>query len=184
MRIVYHKKGQWDLFRRKKFVLGRHPKKRWHFIRILCTQLMEHERIKLTAVRAFHLRPTILRILRLARKFLKTEDERYFKKVQGYLTTQLAIEKLFKEIMPRLENQTGLSVNIKKLDKFRKGDNAQMGYIEIVGNEIEEYELAMKEEEQKLSKSPSKKTWQLKILHQELEMFQGKLSTSKEELGN
>ena len=119
MRIVYHKKGQWDLFRRKKFVLGRHPKKRWHFIRILCTQLMEHERIKLTAVRAFHLRPTILRILRLARKFLKTEDERYFKKVQGYLTTQLAIEKLFKEIMPRLENQTGLSVNIKKLDKFR-----------------------------------------------------------------
>ena len=57
-----------------------------------------------------------------------------------------------------------------------------MGYIEIVGNEIQEYELAMKEEEQKNSKSPSKKTWHLKILHQELEMFQEKLSTAKEDL--
>jgi large subunit ribosomal protein L17 len=184
MRTVYHKQRGWETFKRKKFVLERNFKQRWHFIRILTTQLIEHERIKITAVRARHLKPTVNRVITLARRFLKSENEMHFRMCQRFLTTEAAVIKLFKEILPRLDNVDGDPIKVVKLQKFRRGDNAQMGYIEITGNEIAQYEKAMNEEEEKKRKGPHPRKWHLKILHQELEMFQEKLATAKLDLEN
>ena len=182
MKIVYHKNKGWDIFKKTKWRLNRHPKKRWHFVRISMTQLIEHERIKVPHIRAYHLKPTAQRIFNLARRFLKTENEMYFRMCQRYLTTEYAIMKLFKEIMPRLENQQGGPVIIKKLQKFRKGDNTQMGYIEIRGNEIAEYEKTMKRDEYEKNPLLRKHPWKIKLLHQEVEMFQSKLKNTKDQL--
>lgn len=51
----------------------------------------------------------------------------------GYLTSRAAIEKLMLEILPRLEDVNCNYTRVKKMDKKRRGDNAQMGYIEIIG---------------------------------------------------
>jgi ribosomal protein L17 len=49
------------------------------------------------------------------------------------LTTRYAIEKLVREILPRLEDTKNNYTKVERLTKRRRGDNALMGYIEIIG---------------------------------------------------
>ena len=182
VKIVYHKNKVWDIFHKKKFRINRTAKQRWHFVRISITQLFEHERIKVPARRAYHLKPTAQHVVNLARRFLRTENEAHFRMVQHYLTSEYAINRLFKEIIPRLENKPGAAIVIKKINHIRKGDNTQMGYIEVRGNEISEYEKTMKKDEAEKNPLLRKKPWQVKLLHQELEMFQTKLKNTKDQL--
>ncbi len=133
MRIIYKNN--------KKFRLNRTPKQRWHLIRILSTQLIEHERIKTTYTKAKHLQPTMEHLIRKARQavYFNRENIKY-SKIYPRLDTDQAREKLFNVIVPRFEVDNGDTfTKIVKLNK-RKGDNAQMAYIEIRGNEIAKYE--------------------------------------------
>lgn len=99
----------------------------------------------------------------MSQRFLRTENEAHFIAIRKYVLSSFAMEKLFKEILPRLENVAGDPINVRKLPKRRKGDNATVGYIEIVGNEIERYEKAMKKEQADNSLVPNKKTWHIKV---------------------
>lgn len=138
---------------------------RWHFARVMVTNLFLNERIQTTHAKAKHIRPTAERVITIAKKFKETENEFYFRKLEsesknfltkfpfeifllnfslknfltkfffllGYLTSRAAIEKLMLEILPRLEDVNCNYTRVKKMDKRRRGDNTQMGYIEIVG---------------------------------------------------
>jgi ribosomal protein L17 len=48
------------------------------------------------------LRPTFERTVALAKKYVLTEKNIYFRMMHKYLTTRFAIEKLYREILPRL----------------------------------------------------------------------------------
>lgn len=48
------------------------------------------------------------------------------------MTTDYAIERLMKEILPRIEDESNVTY-VKYTGVHRKGDNAAMGYIEVVG---------------------------------------------------
>ena len=130
MKIVYsiNKVGK-----KRKFILSRTTKQRWHLIRTLTTQLVEHERIRTTSAKAKHLQPTIERLLQNAKKAEFQKKEHFRKKVNIILTSEKARKKLWEEIIPRIENEKNRYTFIKKLDRKRKGDNAEMSYIEIKG---------------------------------------------------
>ncbi len=130
MKIIYEKGKN---LHKKKFILGRTTKQRWHLIRILATQLMEQERIRTTAAKAKHLKPTVERLLKDARKAVKDNRPNLEHRVNTILTTDLARNKLWNEIVPRLLNFNSELTNVQKLEKRRKGDNTEMGYIEILG---------------------------------------------------
>ena len=150
MRVIYHKRPRG---RRVKWSLSRTGIQRWHFLRVILTHLFTHERIETTYSKAYHIRRSAEKVVVIAKKFKQTGNEKYFRKLEskfstdlesfsrlfiwfvslGYLTTREAIEKLVTEVVPRLEDSHHQNIIIKKMDKFRKGDNAQMGYIEIKG---------------------------------------------------
>ena len=48
------------------------------------------------------------------------------------MTTKVAIERLMKQILPKLQDQTNVT-NVKYTGVHRLGDNAPMGYIEVNG---------------------------------------------------
>lgn len=58
------------------------------------------------------------------------------------MTTNLAREKIVKEIAPRLKDKTCNFSRVKSLNQSRIGDRTEMGYIEFIGNELEKFEKA------------------------------------------
>ena len=60
----------------------------------------------------------------------------------GYVHERYAMDRLFFEILPRLQDVESQSVKVTKT-KIQKGDGRQMGYIEIVGNQFERYEKGL-----------------------------------------
>lgn len=120
----------------KKYRLNRPPKKRFHLMRTLLTQLITHDRIKTTYAKAVHLRPLAERIIALTKKYKKADTLWRCKKVfGGHITTKFAWDKLHTDIMDRLADKNCNYVRVKKLNR-RKGDNALTGYIEIVNKYI------------------------------------------------
>lgn len=80
MRVIYHKR---PLGRKVKWSLRRTALERWHFARVMVTHLFSNERIQTTYARARHIRPTAERVISIGKKFQKTGDERYFRKLES-----------------------------------------------------------------------------------------------------
>ena len=130
MKIIYSlKKTQ----KKRKFILSRTTKQRWHLIRILTTQLIEHERIKTTRAKAKHLQPTVEKLLQDAKRAEFQNKQNLRNRVNTILTSEKSRKKLWEEIVPRIENEKNRYTFIKELKKNRRGDNAEMSYIEIKG---------------------------------------------------
>ena len=144
MKIVYHHTPRG----RVKFRLNRARAKRWILVKQQLDQLLTHDRIHTIHDTAKHLRPTVERVISLAKRFVETENENYFRMVHSYVTTKFAINRLFLEILPRLEDKKDNYTRVRETTK-RLGDNVQMGYIEIVGNAFERYEQNAKEVRQR-----------------------------------
>ncbi len=98
------------------------------FVNLAC-QLIEHGRIETTLPKAKTLRPFIEKLVTLAKK--QTVASRRLLNARLKNNTKAAT-KLFKEIAPLMAERNGGYTRIYKLDKRRRGDDAQMAIIEFV----------------------------------------------------
>jgi len=96
-------------------------------LRNLALSLIEREAIKTTLPKAKELRPYIEKIITIAKN--NTMSNRRL--ALSILGNQIMVDKLFKEIGPRVANRNGGYTRILK-NGFRNGDNAPMAYMELV----------------------------------------------------
>jgi len=120
--------------------LGRTTPHRIALLRNLATALFEKERIRTTLPKAKELRPFAEKLVTLA----KRETDRLHARRQAARDLQdpTVVKKLFDTIGARFATRPGGYTRILRLGP-RKGDGAEMAYIELVGYE---YKPAGKDE--------------------------------------
>ena len=124
MRIIYAKPL-------RKFKLSRRPDKRYHMIRTLVTQLIQHERIFTTTAKAKHMKSTAERIIAIARRIAYKGNNRLDHNIYRMIRSPEARVNLFKNILPKVRDIKGSCFRVRFV-KRRKGDNAPISYIELV----------------------------------------------------
>jgi large subunit ribosomal protein L17 len=97
----------------------------------LATSLFEHDRITTTEAKAKRLRPLAEKLI----TFAKRGDLHARRQVMTVIRDKDVVHKLFAEIGPSMANRPGGYTRIIKTNP-RKGDNAPMAIIEIVGESI------------------------------------------------
>lgn len=112
--------------------LGRNSAHRKALFRNLAIALLEHGMIKTTLPKAKDLRPYVEKIMTIAKKDTLANRRLAI----SILGNQDIIEKLFKDIGPKIANRNGGYTRIMKFG-FRTGDKAPMALVEIVDREIE-----------------------------------------------
>jgi large subunit ribosomal protein L17 len=112
--------------------LGRTTPHRTALLRNLVTALFEKERIRTTLPKAKELRPFAERLITLARR----EDNRLHARrlAARHLQDPAVVKKLFDTIGARFATRPGGYTRILRLGP-RKGDGAEMAYLELVGFE-------------------------------------------------
>ena len=135
--------------------LGRTTPHRQALLRNLATALFERERIRTTLPKAKELRPFAERLITLA----KREDDRLHARrlAARHLQDPAVLKKLFETIGARYATRPGGYTRILRLGP-RKGDGAEMAYLELVGFE---YKPAGKAE--KTAKTGDKKDSEAKV---------------------
>ena len=102
----------------------------------LSCSLIEHGRIKTTLAKARALRPTIEKIITLAKKAHNSEDAarkiHYRRLAIARLRNKKAVAKLFDELVDQFLGRNGGYTRIYKLALPRLGDAADMALIEFV----------------------------------------------------
>ena len=127
MRVVYHTTGKG----KRKFRMNRSKSARNILVRQQLDQILTHDKITTIYDRARHMRPTVERVISKAKRFIQTGNENYFRQVHSHINTRYAIDRLFLEILPRLQNKKDNFVKVAPLSR-RKGDNVLTGSIQIV----------------------------------------------------
>lgn len=121
----------------------------------LCCSLIENGRIKTTLARARALRPTIEKIISLAKKAHLAQDTakkiHYRRLAISRLRSKTATKKLFDELVEQFAAREGGYTRIYKLALPRLGDASEMALIEFV-------EEAASKKNKKKSKKSSKKS--------------------------
>lgn len=107
-----------------------HRKKgqRKSFVRSLVSNLIMHEKMTTTEIRAKAIRPIVERLISLARRN-RISDLRL---VISKLDNKQAGEKLFHEIAPRYKQRAGGYTRILKQAKVRMRDGAKTAIIEFI----------------------------------------------------
>ncbi len=95
--------------------------------RILAHHLIMHGRIKTTTQRAKYLRRIVEKLITIAKKQNLASLRRLISKLP-----KKSAYKLFYEIAPRYSDRNGGYTRIVKLPLRRKGDNAELSFIEFV----------------------------------------------------
>jgi len=120
----------------------------------LCCSLIENGRIKTTLARARALRPTIEKIITLAKKAHLAHDTgkkiHYRRLAISRLRSKTATKKLFDELVEQFATREGGYTRIYKLALPRLGDASEMALIEFVE------ETASKKSKKKAKKSSKK----------------------------
>ena len=120
----------------------------------LCCSLIENGRIKTTLARARALRPTVEKIITLAKKAHLAQDSaqkiHYRRLAISRLRSKSAAKKLFDELVEQFAKREGGYTRIYKLALPRLGDAAEMALIEFVE------EPASKKSKKKAKKSSNK----------------------------
>lgn len=120
----------------------------------LCCSLIENGRIKTTLARARALRPTIEKIITLAKKAHLAQDTakkiHYRRLAISRLRSKTATKKLFDELVEQFASREGGYTRIYKLALPRLGDASEMALIEFVE------EAASKKNKNKAKKSSKK----------------------------
>ncbi|MEC8243791.1 MAG: 50S ribosomal protein L17 [Verrucomicrobiota bacterium] len=121
----------------------------------LCCSLIENGRIKTTLARARALRPTIEKIITLAKKAHLAQDTakkiHYRRLAISRLRSKTATKKLFDELVEQFATREGGYTRIYKLALPRLGDASEMALIEFV-------EEATSKKNKKKAKKSSKKS--------------------------
>ncbi|KAL4480010.1 hypothetical protein ABPG74_020526 [Tetrahymena malaccensis] len=166
----------------KVYKLGRAHSQRFHLIRTQLTQLVMHERITTTKTKCKHLKPYAERLLLNAVRVAKTNSNQSRSFLQSFLTTSLARRKIVKEIAARMGDKNNNFINVRFLSERRRGDKAEMGYIEIKGNELENYEKSLEREQIEKGEVPDLKAFKEKIFKQERDFLADKLQQAEENI--
>lgn len=113
--------------RRYVFKLGRTKSHREAMLANLATALLEHRRIRTTAVRARALVPFVERLITLA----KAGDLAARRQAAVVVRSPLVLQKLFSEIAPELASRNGGYTKVLKLG-IRQGDGASLALVELL----------------------------------------------------
>ncbi len=98
------------------------------FLRNLSNNLIRRGKIETTETRAKAIRPTVEKLVTLAKKQNLASRRLLFSRTRDRKISQ----KLFEEIAPRYIDRNGGYLKIIKSGKFRKRDGAQVSIIEFV----------------------------------------------------
>ena len=110
--------------------LGRTSAHRTALFRNMATSLFRHERIETTDAKAKELRSFAEQLITLA----KRGDLHARRQAYADIRDQEVLAKLFGDIGPRFKARAGGYTRIIK-SRIRRGDNAPISIIELVGNE-------------------------------------------------
>ena len=113
--------------------LGRNTAHRKALLRNMSLALLQYESIKTTLPKAKEIRPFVGKVLTIAKKDTLA-NRRLAMSILG--NTEI-IDKLFKEIGPRIANRNGGYTRILKFG-FRTGDKAPMALFELVDRVVKE----------------------------------------------
>jgi large subunit ribosomal protein L17 len=119
-----------------KHLLGVKSAHRLSLMANMCCALIENGRIRTTLAKAKALRPSIEKIITLAKKAYLSEDAakkvHYRRLAIARLRNKKSVQKLFDELAEDFVNRTGGYTRIYKLAIPRLGDAADMAIIEFV----------------------------------------------------
>ena len=110
--------------------LNRTSTHRQAMLRNMATSLFRHERIETTHPKAQELRGYAERLITLAKKGDLAARRRAFRQIRD----QEVLQKLFGDIAGRFDGRPGGYTRVTKV-RYRRGDNALISVIELVGNE-------------------------------------------------
>ena len=127
--------------------LGRNTSHRRSLLRNLVTSLILEERIETTITKCKATRPLIEKMITLGKQ--GTVHAR--RQAAAYLMTPESVDRLFATVAPRYGARNGGYLRITRLGA-RKGDAAEMAYIELLGAEHELNEKAQKRAEARTKK--------------------------------
>ncbi|MDD3478232.1 MAG: 50S ribosomal protein L17 [Candidatus Izemoplasmatales bacterium] len=112
--------------------LNRRSDNRKALLRDLATQLILHDKIETSVVKAKELRRVVEKLITLAKKGDLNSLRIAGQTVRGLeLNDQTALQKLFKEIGPKYADRNGGYTRIYKIG-VRQGDSCPMALIELV----------------------------------------------------
>jgi large subunit ribosomal protein L17 len=107
--------------------LNRNSSHRKSLLKNLSIALIQNEGIKTTLPKAKELKPFVEKVINLSKK----DNLANRRLAQSIIGNQDAVQKLFKEIGPRVLSRNGGYTRILKYG-FRVGDKAPMAYMELV----------------------------------------------------
>ncbi len=107
--------------------LGRTTQHRMSLLRNLAASLFIHERIRTTLAKAKELRPFAEKLITLSKK----DSLHARRRALQVMVHQEAVAKLFRDLSARFADRPGGYTRILKLGR-RKGDGAEMAFIELV----------------------------------------------------
>ena len=112
--------------------LNRTTEHRISMMRNMSTSLFRHERIKTTLPKAKELRSFAEKLITISRK----ESLHARRQVMRHIHDKEVVAKLFDTLSARYASRPGGYTRIIKIGP-RRGDDAEMAYIELVGAEVE-----------------------------------------------
>jgi large subunit ribosomal protein L17 len=127
--------------------LGRTSAHRLAVLRNLSTDLFERERVRTTLMKAKELRPFAERLITLSRRGTLHDRRR----AARHVTRPAVLQKLFDTLSARFSERPGGYTRILKLGP-RRGDNAEMALIELIGSEPKLAPAAEKKEKKALGR--------------------------------
>ena len=124
------------------FKLGRNPSHRRAMLRNLVTSIILMDRVETTITKCKATRPIVEKMITLGKR--GTVHAR--RQALSYMMTPESVDRLFNVVAPRYAARPGGYCRITRLGA-RKGDAAEMAYIELLGAEHELNEKAQKRAE-------------------------------------
>lgn len=124
------------------FKLGRNTSHRRAMLRNLVTSIILMDRVETTVTKCKATRPLVEKMITLG----KRGDVHARRQAAAYLMTPEAVDRLFATVAPRYGARNGGYLRIVR-SGARKGDAAEMAYIELLGAEHELNEKAQKRAE-------------------------------------
>jgi len=124
------------------FKLGRNTSHRRAMLRNLVTSVILMDRVETTITKCKATRPIIEKMITLGKR--GTVHAR--RQAAAYLMTPESVDRLFATVAPRYGARNGGYLRITRVGP-RKGDAAEMAFIELLGAEHELSEKAAKREE-------------------------------------
>ncbi|MCU1321676.1 MAG: ribosomal protein [Acidobacteriaceae bacterium] len=129
------------------FKLGRNPSHRRALLRNLVTSIILMDRVETTITKCKATRPLVEKMITLGKR--GTVHAR--RQAAAFLMTPEAVDRLFATVAPRYTDRPGGYCRITRTGP-RKGDAAELAYIELLGAEHELNEKAQKRAEARTKK--------------------------------